>query len=147
MKIKQISLFIENKPGAIGVPCKILADAGISISTLSLADSKFFGVLRMLILDWENAKNILEEKGFAVNVTDVVAISVEHTSGSLAKILSVLDENAINVEYMYAFAAGREGKAVLIFRFQDADTAIAKLTGKSNLKILNSASLFGKSEN
>lgn len=143
MKIRQLSLFIENKPGAISAPCKLLADAGISISTLSLADTKFFGVLRMIIRDWEKAKKLLEEHGYAVKMTDVVAIEVDHQAGSLSKILELLDAKKVNVEYMYAYAAGYNGKAALIFRFDDADAAIARLQDVPGLRVLNSTELIG----
>jgi len=142
MKLKQISLFVENKPGAISAPCKVLADAGINISTLSLADTKFFGVLRLLVHDWEKAKTLLEQHDFAVKLTDVVAIEVANESGSLERILRILDECKVNVEYMYAFAAGFRGRAVLVFRFDDADDAIAKLAGKDGISIVDAETLF-----
>lgn len=143
MKINQISLFVENKPGAMSAPCKVLADEGISISTLSLADTKFFGVLRLLVYDWKRAKEVLEKRGFAVKLTDVVAIEVDNTAGSLAKILTILDENKINVEYMYAFASGFRGKAALIFRFEDADAAMEKLAGNEGIRIVDAETLLG----
>lgn len=145
--IQQLSLFIENKPGAIGAPCKVLADAGISISTLSLADTKFFGVLRMLIRDWQKAKDLLEKKGFAVKLTDVIAVEVDHTAGSLSKILDILEENGVNVEYMYAYAAGFNGKAVLIFRFDDPESALKKLQGKPGILLVDSDTLLGSELN
>ena len=72
MKLKQISIFVENKPGALSVPCRLLADHGINIETLSLADTKFFGILRLLVKDWKSARDLLEENGFTVKVTDVL---------------------------------------------------------------------------
>ena len=91
MKLKQISLFVENKPGTVNAALKLLADNGINISTLSLSDSKFFGVLRLLIRDWEKARDLLEANQFAVKITDVVAIEVDHAAGSLSKVLEILD--------------------------------------------------------
>ena len=140
MKLKQISLFVENKPGTVNAALKLLADNGINISTLSLSDSKFFGVLRLLIRDWEKARDLLEANQFAVKITDVVAIEVDHAAGSLSKILEVLDRNQVNIEYLYAFAAGLHGKAAIIFRFADPDDAIAKI--KSELKIVEPLDLF-----
>lgn len=143
MKIKQISLFVENKPGTLHAPCKVLSDAGISITTLSLADTKFFGVLRMLTADWQKAKEVLEQNGFAVRLTDVVAIEVDHKPGSMTNILDVLDKNGLNVEYMYAYAAGVNDKAALIFRFADADEAIAKLQNAPGIRIISGDMLPG----
>lgn len=142
MKLKQISLFIENKPGTLNAPCKLLAQNGINISTLSLADTKYFGVLRLLIKEWDVAAKLLEEHGFAVKLTDVVAIEVSNTPGGLSDILEVLDKHSINVEYMYAFAAGYKDKAVIIFRFDDPDAAIEKLKSEKLMNILNYTSLF-----
>ena len=140
MKLKQISLFVENKPGTVNAALKLLADNGINISTLSLSDSKFFGVLRLLIRDWEKARDLLEANQFAVKITDVVAIEVDHAAGSLSKVLEVLDRNQVNIEYLYAFAAGLHGKAAIIFRFADPDDAIEKI--KSELKIVEPLDLF-----
>jgi len=142
MKLKQISLFVENKPGTVNAALKLLAGNGINISTLSLSDSKFFGVLRLLIRDWEKARDLLEANQFAVKITDVVAIEVDHAAGSLSKVLEVLDRNQVNIEYLYAFAAGLHGKAAIIFRFADPDDAIEKI--KSELKIVQPLDLFGE---
>ena len=140
MKLKQISLFVENKPGTVNEALKILAANGINISTLSLSDTKFFGVLRLLIRDWEKARDILEANHLAVKITDVVAIEVDHAAGSLTKVLEVLDRHQVNIEYLYAFAAGLHGKAAIIFRFADPDDAIAKI--RSELKIVEPLDLF-----
>ena len=140
MKLKQISLFVENKPGTVNEALKLLADNGINISPLSLSDTKFFGVLRLLIRDWEKARDILEANHMAVKITDVVAIEVDHAAGSLTKVLEVLDRHQVNIEYLYAFAAGLHGKAAIIFRFADPDDAIAKI--KSELKIVEPLDLF-----
>ena len=141
MKIKQLSLFIENKPGTMTAPCKLLADAGINIASLTLADTKFFGVLRLIIKEWDKAKDLLEQNGFAVRLTDVVAIEVTHEAGSLSRILALLDETGVNVEYMYAFA-GPNSKAILIFRFDDPDTAVAKLADADGMRLLDHTTLF-----
>ncbi len=141
-KIKQLSLFVENRPGTLNSPCKLLSDAGINISTLSVADTKFFGVLRLLVADWEQARNLLERNGYAVRLTDVVAIEVENKAGSLAGVLEILDRNNINVEYMYAYVAGMNGKAVLIFRFEDPESAMEKLEGEPNVRLVDAQTLF-----
>lgn len=142
MKLKQLSLFLENRPGAINEPCQCLADAGISISTLTLADTKNFGVLRLLIRDWEKAKQILEQKGFAVKLVDVVAIEINHKPGSLAKVLDIFRENGINVEYLYAFPIGVDGRAVIIFCFDDPDEAVRKLSGVPGIVLVGEDALF-----
>ncbi len=129
MKLHQLSLFLENRPGQLKVPCKVLADAGINILTLSLADTQQFGILRLIVKDWEKAKRALEEAGSVAKVTEVLAIDVEDRPGGLAALLDVLDKASLAIEYMYAFTCGpRVNKATMVFRFEDPDKAIAALT-------------------
>jgi hypothetical protein len=127
MKIHQLSVFVENSPGHLRAPCQALADAGINLATLSLADTQQYGILRLIVGDWQRAKSVLEAAGFVVKVTEVLAIEVPDRPGGLADVLRVIEQAAINVEYMYAFAEKRNDKAVLIFRFENADAAIAAL--------------------
>lgn len=127
MKIHQLSLFLENKPGQMIQPCRLLADAGIGIHTLTLADTQEFGLLRLIVSDWEQGRDILEEAGYLVNVTEVVAVEVPDRPGGLARLLELFDGGGVNIEYMYAFTFGREDKAVLIFRFDQPDAAIGRL--------------------
>ena len=127
MKIHQLSLFLENKPGRLMEPCRLLAGAGINIRTLSLADTQQFGILRMIVSDWQKATALLKEAGYVVNVTEVLAVEVPDRPGGLAGILEIFEDSGINIEYMYAFTFGRQGKAVLIFRFDKPDEAIARL--------------------
>lgn len=127
MKIHQLSLFLENKPGRLMEPCRLLAGAGISIRTLSVADTQQFGILRMIVSDWQRATALLKEAGCVVNVTEVLAVEVPDRPGGLAGILEIFEDSGINIEYMYAFTFGRQGKAVLIFRFDKPDDAIARL--------------------
>jgi len=129
MKLHQLSLFLENRPGQLKVPCKILADAGINIVTLSLADTQQFGILRLIVRDWEKAKRVLEAAGCVVNVTEVLAIDVEDRPGGLAGLLDVLDKAGLAIEYMYAFTCGpRANRATMVFRFEDPDAAIKSLS-------------------
>ncbi len=130
MKIKQLSLFLENQAGKLRFPCKVLAEAGIDILTLSLADTQQFGILRLIVDDWERAKKVLETAGSVVKVTEVVAVEVENRPGGLSRILEILDDAGINIEYMYAFTFGRGDRAVLIFRFEDSDGAMRILETK-----------------
>ncbi len=128
MKIPQLSLFLENKPGHMVVPCKLLAEAGINIVTLSLADTGQFGILRLIVREWQRAREVLEAAGLVVAVTEVLAIEVLDQPGGLAQLLGIFGQKGINVEYMYAFTARLGNRAVLVFRFEDLDAAIAALT-------------------
>lgn len=127
MTIHQLSLFLENSPGKTAEPCRLLAGAGINIRTLTLADTEQFGILRLIVSDWESARLLLQDAGYVVNVTEVVAVEVDDRPGGLARLLETLGSSGVNIEYMYAFTFGREGRAVLIFRFNQPDAAVRHL--------------------
>lgn len=130
MKINQLSVFLENKPGRLSEPCRTLAKAGINILTLSLADTQQFGIMRLIVKEPEKAKSILTQAGYVVKATEVVAAEIEDRPGGLAEILDAIEVGDINIEYMYAFTFGRKDKAVLVFRFDDPDKAIDVLQAK-----------------
>ncbi len=127
MKIQQLSVFVENSPGHLRAPCQTLTEAGINLATLSLADTAQYGILRLIIRDWQRAKAVLEAAGFSVKVTEVLAIEVPDRPGGLSDVLKVIERAGVNVEYMYAFAEKRNDKAVLIIRFDDVDAAVQAL--------------------
>lgn len=143
MKIHQLSLFLENKPGHLSSLCQTLADADINILTLSLADTQQFGILRLIVQDWQRAREILEKAGTVVNVTEVVATEVPDQPGGLARILHIIEGSNINVEYMYAFTFREEDRAIVVFRFDDPDQAIAVLQ-ENGVSVLSSVELYSK---
>jgi hypothetical protein len=127
MKIQQISLFAENKPGHISAPMRLLAQEGINIHALYLADSEEYGILRMIVSDWQKAAKAFETQGIVAKVTEVLAVKVPNRPGGMADVLDALDGSGLNIEYMYAFPYLCGDEAILIFRFNDADAAIARL--------------------
>jgi hypothetical protein len=141
MKLKQLSLFLENEPGALSRPMRLLAKAGFNIVTLSIADSSQFGILRLILRDWEKAKKLLEQKGFVVRVTDMVAVEVCDQPGGMAKILDVVEKAGLNVEFTYAFPGKHADKAILVFRFDDPDNAI-QILQKKGIRVVPSRELF-----
>jgi hypothetical protein len=141
MKLKQISIFLENAPGRLYAATQALGDAGLNLRSLSICDVSGFGVLRILVSDVARARRVMMEKQFPARVDDVVATEIVDTPGSLAQVLKVLMENRINVEYMYALAGTSSGKAVMVFSFSDNDLAI-KLLQQHQIKILDAES-FG----
>lgn len=141
MKLQQLSLFLENRPGRLDAPLEAIAAAGINLLTLSLADTAQFGILRLIVRDWDKARQVLEEGGWVVNLTEVVAVDVEDRPGGLAEVLKVLDHAGVNIEYMYAFSSYRPGKAILIFRFEDPDHAVGILRDQ-NIRALDSDELI-----
>ncbi len=141
MIIKQLSLFLENKPGSLSMPCRLLADAGINILTLTLADSEKFGILRMIIKEWERAQQLLESAGYLAQVTQVVAVEVADRPGGLAAVLDALSKHRVEVDYVYAFTVKQAHKArtdhgVLVFRFKDPEAGLRALCAEK-LKGLN----------
>jgi hypothetical protein len=145
MKVKQLSLFLENKPGSLSRPVRLLAKAKLNILTLSIADTPQFGILRFVLRNWEKAKMVLEKDGFVVKVSDMVAIEVADEPGGLAEILETVEQARVNLEYMYGFTLRKEGKGVLAFRFDDPDRAIAALQ-KKGINPVSSMELFKRLE-
>ncbi|MDR2390717.1 MAG: amino acid-binding protein [Planctomycetota bacterium] len=143
MKIKQIAIFMENKPGHLRTICRVLADAGVNINTLSLADTSQYGILRLLSQDWERAREILAKSGFVVNVTEVLAVEVDDRPGGLFTLLDIVGDADLNIEYMYAFTHHVGKSAVMILRFDDPDKAISLLQAK-NVRFLSGSDIFGK---
>jgi len=141
MKVEQISVFLENKPGALADVTRILGEGGINIRALSLADTKDFGILRLIVNDSEKAKAVLGARGFTVRKTEVVAVEVPDRPGGLADILKCLSDSRINVEYLYAFVQQSGSNAIIIFRFDETDRAIEVLS-KNGVKILEGKKVY-----
>lgn len=128
MKVKQISIFLENKSGRLAQVTKVLADNGINLRALSLADTADFGILRIIVNDVDKAYDVLKNSGYTLSETDVVAVEVPDRPGGLANILDALWKADLSVEYMYAFVKSSGDNAVMIFRFEDPDKAIRVLS-------------------
>lgn len=142
MKIHQLSIFVENRPGHLTAPCQALAEAGVNIVTLSLADTQQFGILRLIVADWQRAQEVLRAAGIVASVTEVLAIEVPDQPGGLAQVLAVIERAQVNVEYLYAFAERRGDKAALILRFDDPDRASEALS-KAGLNVLSGVEVYG----
>jgi hypothetical protein len=145
MKIHQISLFLQNQPGQLIGPCRLLASAGVDIRTLTLADTEQFGILRLIVSDWQKAAGALRDAGYVINITEVVAVEVPDQPGGLADIIDVFENSAVNIEYMYAFPFGGQDTAVLIFRFDDPDAAIRMLQA-AGINVIGSVEVYNRIE-
>jgi hypothetical protein len=141
MKVEQISIFLENKSGRLADVAGVLAQAGVNIRALSLADTTDFGILRLIVNDTEKAKQVLKNCGFTVGKTEVIAVEVSDRPGGLAAILGVMKDNGINVEYMYAFVQKSGGNAIIIFRFDELEKAIDTLQ-KAGIRILKGEEVY-----
>lgn len=111
--VQQLSVFLENREGRLDDVLAVLAKGGVNIVALSLADTSEYGMLRMIVSDPHKGRVVLKDAGITAMLTDVVALRVPHATGSLAKAMHQLVEGEVNIEYMYAFANGRDAAAVL----------------------------------
>lgn len=119
MAVKQLSVYIENKKGTISDITDLLAENNIDLRSLCIADTKDFGILRIIADDTERAAEILKSAGHTFNIRHVVCFNVPNESGGLAKVLKLLDGNDVNIEYMYAFLTNGDGKAKIVARVGD----------------------------
>lgn len=119
MLVKQISVFLENKPGRLSEAAEVLANNGIDISALSLADTDEYGVLRMIVSDPDKAKNALGESGVICKVTDALVVAIDDRPGGFSESLRILTDNGIEVKYMYACVSREQGKAIMVLSVAD----------------------------
>lgn len=126
MKLKQLSVFLENSPGRLYEAAQALGDAGLNLRSLCISDISGFGVLRVLVSDIAKARRVIMEKQLPARVDDVVAAEIDDVPGSLARVLRLFKDTRVNVDYMYALAGTgtSSAKAVMVFRFSDNDRAI-----------------------
>lgn len=138
MKMKQITVFLENKSGRLAKVTKLLGDQGINIRALTIADTADFGILRLIVPAPERALAFLKSQGFAVSETEVIAVRVPDEPGGLAGVLDLMEQNQINIEYMYAFVGKSGADAVVVFRVDDIgiDRAI-NLLQQHGIKLLD----------
>lgn len=135
MTVKQISIFVENKIGNLAEVTKVLSDAGVSLHAISLADTKDFGVLRVIVDDSYLAATTLKEHGYIFSITKVLAVAINDEPGSLYHILTLLEESKINLEYLYDFNTRKSDYAYLILKIDNVEDAIEVLT-KNRVRLL-----------
>lgn len=140
MKVSQLSVFLENKSGRLADVTRTLADADINIRALSIADTIDYGLLRLIVNDPVKAKSALTDEGFTVAMTEVLAIEIPDRPGGLAGIIDIFSGSQLNIEYMYAFVGTSGQNAIVIFRMQNVDEAIAALQ-KKGVRILTGEEL------
>lgn len=141
MKVKQISIFLENKSGRLAKVIKTLGENNINIRALSIADTTDFGVLRLIVNDPDRASKILKEQDFTVSTTEIIAVQVPDKPGGLAGILQILEDSKINIEYMYAFVEKSGTDAVVVFRVEHIDRAI-EILKQSGVSLLSEKAVY-----
>jgi len=140
MNAMQVSLFLENKSGRLAHVTETLAQENINIRALSIADTSDFGILRLVVDQPQKAFDKLKEQGFTVMLTEIIAVAVEDVPGGLNQVLKLFQKNSINLEYMYAYMGRENGKAVTVFRVEDADKATVVLT-EAGIQVLSGEEL------
>ncbi len=141
MKMRQLSVFVENRTGRVAEVTRILADHAINIRVISLADSHDCGIIRLVVNDVDRAIEILRAHQFTVHDTEVLAVEIPDAPGGMAGVMDILFHEKINVSYLYGFVERSGEKAILIFRFEKADEALRVLQGHG-LRVLNGNDLY-----
>ncbi len=141
MTVKQISVFLENKPGKLAAFTKLLSSNNIDIRALSIAEASDFGIIRMIVEDVYNATTVLKDADYICSVTDVLAVEVKDEAGALADLITILGDNGVNVEYMYALTTHKQDVAYMIIRPNDQAKAIEVLD-KAGKRIVCAEKLF-----
>ncbi len=136
MYVKQISVFIENKFGRLADITGCIAEHGIDIRAMSLADTTDFGILRLIVDKPYEAEKILKDNSFTVSMTSVIAVGIDDKPGELARAIRVLSDGGVSVEYLYAFVSREAGRASVIIRVDDGDKAVELLTS-NGIKFLS----------
>lgn len=141
MKVRQISVFLENRSGRLASVLREVGRAGINIRALSLADTSDFGILRLIVDDVDACVQALRSTGHTVSITEVLAVEVPDQPGGLAGILGTLSAAGLNVEYMYAFVSRATEKALVVFRFEQIDAAIAALQ-QAGISVVEASTVY-----
>ncbi|MBO5147491.1 MAG: ACT domain-containing protein [Clostridia bacterium] len=140
MAIKQLTVFVENRQGTIATITDLISAHNINIRALSIAETEDFGILRLIVNDENTAEKILAEHGYLIKITDVVGVKISDEPGKLSEALKVLDENKINMEYLYAFMARTEKHAYVVIRVEDNGAAESALLN-AGFKIVTEADI------
>jgi hypothetical protein len=136
MQIKQISVFLENNAGRLGEVTRVLANGGINIRAISIADTADFGILRLIVDKSDEAVEALAKGGFTTRLSDVVAVEIGDTPGSLAKVMELFQKSNVNIEYLYASLEGKVGKAVVIFKLENLEQGL-KIVADNGLSMVD----------
>ncbi len=132
--IRQLSIFLENKSGRLQEVLEALGNEKINITALTIADTSEYGILRLIVSDPENGYKLLKNRGFSVNLTDVLSLAVSHEAGSLAKVLKKFSEEKLSIEYMYAFSLGE--KAIIVLRTDNRPKAF-EIIERNNFTVIS----------
>ena len=140
MSVKQISVFLENKPGQLNQMTNVLSEHDIDMKALSLAETTDFGIARFIVDDVLETVTVLNQEGYISRLTPVVAVEIPDEPGALNRVLQIFTDSEINLEYMYAILSGEGQKAYMIFKVHDDAKASAALTA-NGIQVLDQEDL------
>ncbi|WP_407414783.1 acetolactate synthase [Methanobrevibacter sp.] len=135
MKIKQLSIFLQNRMGSLSKPLEVLTVADVNIRAMCMADTSEFGILRLVVDNPEKGKEALEQNNFLVKITEIIGVEMHDAPGGLTSVLNIIRDNNIDLEYLYAFTHEKEGKAILLLHADDID-ALIDILKKNNITIV-----------
>ena len=127
MKIKQLSIFLQNRMGSLSKPLEVLSEADVNIRAMCMADTSEFGILRLVVDNPEKGKEVLEEHNFLVKITDIIGVEMCDAPGGLTSVLKIIKDNEIDLEYLYAFKHDKKNKAILLLHADELDRLISSL--------------------
>lgn len=141
MKIKQLSIFLQNRMGSLSKPLEVLSENGINIRAMCMADTSEFGILRLVVDNPLKGKEVLEENNFLVKITEIIGVEMNDAPGGLTDVLKVIKDNEIDLEYLYAFTHDKVDKAILLLHAEDIDKLI-KVIEDNDIVIVPSAEVY-----
>ncbi|WP_296888306.1 acetolactate synthase [uncultured Methanobrevibacter sp.] len=141
MKIKQLSIFLQNRMGSLSKPLEVLTVADVNIRAMCMADTSEFGILRLVVDDPDKGKEALEQNNFLVKITEIIGAEMHDAPGGLTSVLNIIRDNNIDLEYLYAFTHEKEGKAILLLHADDID-ALIDVLNKNNIPIVPSNEVY-----
>ncbi len=141
MKIKQLSIFLQNKMGSLAKPLEVLTVADVNIRAMCMADTSEFGILRLVVDNPEKGKEALEQNNFLVKMTEIIGVEMNDAPGGLTSVLKTIRDNNIDLEYLYAFTHDKADKAILLLHSSDIDKLIEVLQN-SNITIVPSEEVY-----
>lgn len=144
MLIKQISVFMENRPGRLAEITNVLSENNIDMRAINIADTTDFGILRMIVNDPERAEKVLRENNMTASTTDVIAVSIDDTVGAFSKVIMLLKKEDISIEYIYSFIGEKSAKAVIVIKTNDSERSVALLQ-QGGIAVLSPDDLNGLS--
>lgn len=142
MSVKQINVFLENEPGRLAEMTKVLSEAQIDIRAIYVTDSTSYGIIRMIVNQPDDAKIELQSKGFTVSLSHVIAVELKDVPGTLDKVLGILSENNIQLEYLYAFVGRASTDAVVVLRVDDRPKTL-EIFEKNSVRVLDDKEVYG----